>query len=66
MLRLLKSTPKNSMIRKKSYKPVKVYPETKGNRNTNSISYNKKKTQINKNCIDILITLWFCGLKPHS
>ena len=45
---------------------MKEKPETKGNKNTSSISYNKKKTQINKNCIDTFMTLWDCGLKPHS
>ena len=45
---------------------MKENPDTNGNRNTNSISYNKKKTQINKNWIETLITLWDCGLKPHS
>jgi hypothetical protein len=45
---------------------MKENPDTNGNRNTNSISYNKKKTQINKNWIETLITLWDWGLKPHS
>ena len=49
-----------------SYKPVKENPDAKGNKNTNSISYNKKNTQINKNLIDTLIILCDCGLKPHS
>lgn len=30
------------------------------------MSYNKKKTQISKNCMDTFITLCVCGLKPHS
>jgi len=37
-----------------------------GNKKTNSISYSKKKTQINKNCIGKRIGFWVCGLKPHS
>ena len=36
------------------------------NKNTNSISYNKKKIQINMNCIGSLITFCVIGLKPHS
>ena len=39
-------------INHNSYIPVKVDPDIKGNRKINSISYNKKKTQINKNCKD--------------
>ena len=39
----------------KSYRPVKVKPDTNGNKKTNSISYNKKKIHINMNCIETLI-----------
>lgn len=41
-------------------------PDTYGKRKTNSISYNKKKTQINRNCIGNLIGFCVWGLKPHS
>ena len=44
-----KYTKKNNTIKSESYKPINVTPETKGNKNISSISYNKKKTQISKN-----------------
>ena len=62
----MNNTKKNNIISKKSYNPVYVNPEAKGNKNTSSISYNKKKIHINKNCIDTFIILWDCGLNPHS
>ena len=60
----------NINIKKKinhnSYIPVNVEPDINGNRNINSISYSKKKTQINKNCNESCTGLWIWGLKPHS
>ena len=66
MFKLLNKTPKKITIKKKSYKPVKVKPEANGKRNTSSISYNKKKTHIKRNCIETFIIRCVCGLKPHS
>jgi len=40
---VLMSFLKNSIRRKRSYRPVKVNPETKGKRKTSSISYKRKK-----------------------
>ena len=62
----MNNTEKNKTIRNRSYIPPNVTPETYGNKKTSSISYNKKKTQINKNCSDTLIGLWDWGLNPHS
>lgn len=66
MFKLLNKTPKKIMIRNKSYRPVNVKPETKGNKKTSSMSYNKKNTQINKNWIETFIIRCDWGLKPHS
>jgi hypothetical protein len=57
---------KNRQIINESYKPAKVIPDTYGNKKINSISYNKKKTQISKNCIGRRIVFCFVGLNPHS
>jgi hypothetical protein len=40
---------KKKKINIRSYNPKYAIPETKGNKNTSSISYIKKKTHINKN-----------------
>ena len=55
---------KNSKLR--SYNPVNVMTEVNGNRNTNSMSYNKKKIQINKNWIGIRTGFCVIGRNPHS
>jgi len=57
---------KKNTSNKLSYKPKNVIPETNGNKKTSSISYNKKKMQMIKNCIEILIGFCVWGLKPHS
>lgn len=57
---------KKRITNRPSVKPIKVIADTKGKRNTSSISYNKKKIQINKNCIGSLIVFCEVGLKPHS
>ena len=45
----MNKTIKNKIKSNKSYSPVKVYPDAYGNKNTSSISYNKKNTHnINK------------------
>jgi hypothetical protein len=57
---------KKKKINTRSYNPKYAIPETKGNKNTSSISYIKKKTHINKNWIGSLIGFCDWGLKPHS
>jgi len=60
------NTVKNRISNKVSYRPKNVIPDTNGNKKTNSISYNKKKTQIIKNWIETFIGFWVWGLNPHS
>jgi len=57
---------KKNINKRKSYRPAKVTPDAYGNKKTNSISYSKKKTQINKNWIGNLTGFCVWGLKPHS
>lgn len=64
--RLSKSIVKKKKSRKMSGKPINVIVETNGNRKISSMSYNKKKTQINRNGMGSLIGFWVVGRKPHS
>ena len=65
-IKLIRSITKKNEIKAKSKSPRNVRAETRGNRKTSSISYSKKKIQINKNWIGTLIGFWVVGLKPHS
>ena len=66
MTRLAKSTEKKKISNIKSYKPRKVEAETRGNKNTSSISYKRKNIHISKNCIGTRIGFCEVGRNPHS
>ena len=62
----MNKTKKKKTSKLKSYQPTKVVTDVKGNKNTSSMSYSRKKIQISRNCIGTLTGFWVVGRNPHS